>query len=407
METRQRSIRTNENEIVKKPLKGATGRTTLGLMDKNSADLAQDGPQKPVVRMTRAQELRKKALDAKKAEQKPKMVRQKALKKEEPKKEEPSDEAMDISVVETENLSASLQAHIAEIEKAEMAEEHYVGNYVNTCYQYLRFQEHDMAIEPRYLDNKTDISPKMRSILVDWLVQVHRRFRLQAETLYLTVGIMDRYLAQAEDISKSDMQLIGVTSMMMACKYEEIYSPEIDDFVYICDNAYEAEAILKKELEIFEDLDFKLGIPISIQFLRRLSKTNQDVVDGQQHSLAKYFIELSLMDYDLCTLKPSLLAAAALKLSLELLGNGEWGPLLQHYSEYSADDLVYTVNLLSRCLYQVEFTKTGAKLSAIKKKYSEAKLFNISSCPEIEAKKDLLHERARKAKESLAANSKK
>lgn len=80
----------------------------------------------------------------------------------------------------------------------------------------------------------------MRSILVDWLVQVHKRFRLQAETLYLTVSIMDRYLFTSKKVSKNDMQLIGVTSMMIACKYEEIYSPEIDDFVYICDSAYDA-----------------------------------------------------------------------------------------------------------------------------------------------------------------------
>lgn len=78
----------------------------------------------------------------------------------------------------------------------------------------------------------------MRSILVDWLVQVHKRFKLQTETLYLTVAILDRYLQQAEKASKNEMQLIGITSMMIACKYEEIYSPEIDDFVYICDNAY-------------------------------------------------------------------------------------------------------------------------------------------------------------------------
>ena len=80
----------------------------------------------------------------------------------------------------------------------------------------------------------------MRAILVDWLVQVHKRFRLQAETLYLTVSIMDHYLADFPTISKNDMQLIGVTAMMMACKYEEIYSPEMDDFVYMCDSAYNA-----------------------------------------------------------------------------------------------------------------------------------------------------------------------
>ena len=78
----------------------------------------------------------------------------------------------------------------------------------------------------------------MRSILVDWLVQVHKRFKLVPDTLYLTVGILDRYLSNCEKISKNEMQLIGITSLMIACKTEEILCPEVDDYVYICDNAY-------------------------------------------------------------------------------------------------------------------------------------------------------------------------
>ena len=88
----------------------------------------------------------------------------------------------------------------------------------------------------------------MRSILVDWLVQVHKRFRLQGESLYLSIAIMDHYLESAA-ASKNEMQLIGITSLMMACKYEEIYSPDIEDFTYICDNAYEAGGSKLKSLE--------------------------------------------------------------------------------------------------------------------------------------------------------------
>ena len=79
---------------------------------------------------------------------------------------------------------------------------------------------------------------KMRSILVDWLVQVHKRFKLMSDTLYLTVGLLDRYLSNCESIKKNEMQLIGITCLMIACKAEEILCPEIDDYVYICDNAY-------------------------------------------------------------------------------------------------------------------------------------------------------------------------
>jgi hypothetical protein len=99
----------------------------------------------------------------------------------------------------------------------------------------------------------------MRSILVDWLVQVHKRFKLVPDPLSLTVGILDRYLSNCEKISKNEMQLIGITSLMLACKTEEILCPEVDDYVYICDNAYNSEEILKMELEIFHILDSMLA----------------------------------------------------------------------------------------------------------------------------------------------------
>lgn len=407
METRQRNAprvaRTNENELVGKSMGAiARQRTTLGQINSKGQDV---GPTKPVVRTTRAQLLRKKMNERKKTDLNSQTTA-KQLKpsvtvlKDEDKIEMVSEEPMDISL--SNDVKRELRDKIAEIAENDAVEDYLVGTYVNPCYEYLRYKEHQMSIPPRYLDDHNEITPKMRSILVDWLVQVHKRFRLQAETLYLTVSIMDRYLFTSKKVSKNDMQLIGVTSMMIACKYEEIYSPEIDDFVYICDSAYDADQILKKELCIFEALDFNLGFPMSIQFLRRYSKTGQDVVDASQHALSKYFLELALMDYDLCTLKPSVLAAAALKLSLEMLSNESWGPIFQHYSEYTEEELEYAVSLICKSLYQVEFTKTGSKLSAIKKKFSEAKIFSIATNEKIGQHKEMLYERARKAKESLA-----
>jgi hypothetical protein len=401
METRQRNqTRVPQSELVGKTMGGtARQRTTLGQINKASVS-SQDGVTKPVVRTTRAQQLRKKMNDRKTEKTAPKQAKPATVT--ELKSELAPVEPMEISMVNTE-----LAEKIAAIEAKDATDDCHVGPYVNECYEYLRYKEHEMAIPPRYLDGQSDITPKMRSILVDWLVQVHKRFRLQSETLYLTVTIMDRYLYSSTNVSKNDMQLIGVTAMMIACKYEEIYSPEIDDFVYICDNAYKADEILMKELEIFAALDYNLGFPMSIQFLRRYSKTGYEIVDGTQHALAKYCLELSLMDYDLCTLKPSVLAAAALKLSMEVLAGEKWNTVLEHYSEYSCEELEYAVSLICKSLYQVEFTNTGKKLSAIKKKYAESKNFGISDDVKIGQNKDMLYERARKAKEFLAEKFKK
>lgn len=99
---------------------------------------------------------------------------------------------------------------------------------------------------PGYMERQNDIHEKMRSILIDWLVEVHLKFKLVPESLYLTVNLIDRYL-EKEQVSRQKLQLIGVTAMLIACKYEEIYPPIVKDFVYITDNAYSKEEILATE----------------------------------------------------------------------------------------------------------------------------------------------------------------
>ena len=87
------------------------------------------------------------------------------------------------------------------------------------------------------------INEKMRAILIDWLVEVHLKFQLMPETLYLTVNLIDRFL-EKETIARNKLQLVGVTAMFIASKYEEIYAPECRDFVYISDKAYTRDEIL-------------------------------------------------------------------------------------------------------------------------------------------------------------------
>lgn len=84
------------------------------------------------------------------------------------------------------------------------------------------------------MDLQGDVNEKMRAILIDWLVEVHLKFKLVPETLYLTVNLIDRYLEKVE-VMRDKLQLVGVTAMLIASKYEEIYAPEVQDFVYITD----------------------------------------------------------------------------------------------------------------------------------------------------------------------------
>ena len=118
---------------------------------------------------------------------------------------------------------------------------------------------------------QAEINDKMRAILVDWLIEVHTKFKLQRETLYITITIIDRYLA-SHQCTKGELQLVGVSSMLIACKYEEIYPPELKDFVYITDRAYTKEDVLQMEFRILSVLQFDLTFPTALRFLERFTK---------------------------------------------------------------------------------------------------------------------------------------
>lgn len=137
-----------------------------------------------------------------------------------------------------------------------------VTSYVQDMYQHFRSKEAFTTACPEYMDNQQFIDERMRSILVDWLVEVHLKFKLVPETLYLMVNLIDRYLAKKE-VTRSKLQLVGVTALFIATKYEEIYPPELRDLVYICDRAYSK----------FEVSIVSLAIPLTISLCWRCAQS--------------------------------------------------------------------------------------------------------------------------------------
>jgi G2/mitotic-specific cyclin-B, other len=90
------------------------------------------------------------------------------------------------------------------------------------------------------MDQQPHITERMRSILIDWIIEVHFQFKLKVESLFLTVNLIDRFL-EKQVVTKENLQLVGVCAMLIACKYEEIWPPLIKDYIHISDNAYTKE----------------------------------------------------------------------------------------------------------------------------------------------------------------------
>lgn len=118
-----------------------------------------------------------------------------------------------------------------------------VTSYVQDMFQHFREQESRAVVEPYLRGDDEAIQPsineRMRSILVDWLVDIHHKMKCDPAVLYLTVQIVDRFLATAvKKATKKNLQLIGTSSFLIASKYEQIYPAAIIDLVYVCDRTY-------------------------------------------------------------------------------------------------------------------------------------------------------------------------
>ncbi|XP_063977631.1 G1/S-specific cyclin-E1 [Diachasmimorpha longicaudata] len=103
------------------------------------------------------------------------------------------------------------------------------------------------------------LQPRMRAILLDWLIEVCEVYKLHRETYYLAMDYIDRYLTTHSNVPKSQLQLIGITCLFIAAKVEEIYPPKIAEFAYVTDGACTEEEILGKELIILKGLGWNLS----------------------------------------------------------------------------------------------------------------------------------------------------
>jgi len=174
---------------------------------------------------------------------------------------------------------------------------------------------------PYYMENQAEIQWSMRSVLIDWVAQVHQRFGLLPETLFLAVNCVDRFLS-VKVVSLAKLQLVGATALYIAAKYEEINCPSVQEIAYMVDGSYTVEEILKAERFMLTMLKFEMGWPGPMSFLRRISKA--DDYEVETRTLAKYFLEVGLMDERFVATLPSFISAGCHCLARMMLQKGNW-----------------------------------------------------------------------------------
>ena len=251
----------------------------------------------------------------------------------------------------------------------------FVGEYLDEIYSNLLTDEKEMKFSPKigYMENQSDINEQMRAILIDWLVEVHYRFRLKSETLFQTVWIIDTYLSLIQ-ITRAKLQLLGIASLLISCKSQEIYYPQLNEFIDITDGAYVKNELIEMEKKVLKVLNFNIVAPTANDFYNIITKAFG--FDQKQFYLGKYFLESSLIDYRMIKYSSSVIGVSCAYIVMKFFGIDNYKILYknevvnevcpQKVIKEAARDICFLVKNLSQ-----------STLKAVKDKYSLNHFLNV------------------------------
>ncbi|KAK3141790.1 hypothetical protein QOZ80_4BG0338360 [Eleusine coracana subsp. coracana] len=279
--------------------------------------------------------------------------------------DDPCESATDIDM--DDDKDSANDELIMDIDSADSRNPLAATEYVEELYKFYRENEANSCVKPDYMSSQEDINAKMRAILIDWLVEVHYKFELLDETLFLTVNIIDRFL-EKQVVPRKKLQLVGVTAMLLACKFEEVSVPVVEDLVLISDRAYTKRQILEMETLILNTLKFNMSVPTPYVFMRRFLKAADS--DKQLELVSFFMLELCLVEYQMLKYCPSLLAAAAVYTAQCAISRCQhWTKICELHSRYTVDQLLEC----SRMMVDFHQKAGSGRLTGVHRKYSTYK----------------------------------
>uniref|UniRef100_A0A8C2ZY80 G2/mitotic-specific cyclin-B2 n=1 Tax=Cyclopterus lumpus TaxID=8103 RepID=A0A8C2ZY80_CYCLU len=242
-----------------------------------------------------------------------------------------------------------------------------VSEYAEDIHLHMRESEVTRP-KPGYLERHPEITNGMRVILVDWMVEVVQEYKLRSETLHLAVNYLDRFLSCTEYVKRAKLQLVGTAALLIAAKYEEIFPPELNEFVYTTDNTYTKKQLVRMEHVFLRVLAFKMVAPTTNQFLRLFMSIHS--VCAYTENLALYVAELSLLEIDpFLQYTPSIVAAGAYCLATYTVNKFLWPDSLHAFTGYPTATIVPCVTDLHKLYMSAE----NHPQQAIREKYKTSK----------------------------------
>ena len=252
----------------------------------------------------------------------------------------------------------------------------FVGEYLEEIYMNLLLEESQATIKPKfgYMDTQPEINEIMRAILIDWIIDVHLRFNLRQETLFLTIWLIDTYLSFAF-VPRDKLQLLGITCLLISCKSHEIYYPQNNKLIEMTDNAYSKEEMLTMENEILKKLNFFIVCPNPIDFYNILSKMFN--FEKKQYYLGNYFIESALVNYQILKYSSSVIASSCTYLVMKYYRINGYQKLYNKFiiNENNPEDVIKDA---AKEIYVLVDNLSKSKFKSLKKKYSLNQFGNVS-----------------------------
>ncbi|KAL1231778.1 G2/mitotic-specific cyclin-B2 [Trichinella pseudospiralis] len=255
---------------------------------------------------------------------------------------------------------------ITDIDAEDHGDPNFVADYVNDIYQHLFQLEKKMTIRQNYMARYRHINHRMRCILVDWMFQVVERYDATSEAMFMSVSLLDMYL-QKKEVTRDKLQLVGCAALLCATKFEDLCSLDVDNLSRCTDYSYSTEEIFAMERELLCTLNFEITRPHSILFLRRFAKASEQCT-LLEYTIAKYFLDVAVLDYYALHFNPSMIAAASLYLALLLRGQTQpWATDMQFYSTYTVRQLYPCAKQLLSSMIRVQGDAENKSLHVSKK----------------------------------------
>ena len=256
-----------------------------------------------------------------------------------------------------------------------------VSEYVKPIFKLMKEQQSHFHPLKNYLDEK--VTKKTRAALVEWVTEVHFKFKLFPETLWITINIIDRYLAK-RTVPAQQMQILGLAALLIASKYEDIYPPELKEMMK-CASSLSAPTslstrneVLNMESLILFHLGFDFSAPTPLRFIERFSKVAN--ADEKTKHVALYVCELAAHDFDLVfKYSPSMLACVGMSIASKTTRGSMWFKVMEKEAGVREEEVKEIINHdFARIVDRIE-TDLGVK--AVHKKYTQYALYEVAKVP--------------------------